>query len=156
MTTKVVQIEPNMIQINEIYYLTGLSIVYDQKEKHLFIYNQYKLEWYSVNLKKWVEKLPTDGNITAIFCIYTRKTKENKPNKNIDLNCLNEITPLNTNMFRNCKFNYLESYQWLLNFNKNIGIIYKDFMKNLFNSTQKTYFKSFEQENNENPADYIY
>ena len=96
-----------MIQINEIYYL-----VYDKKEKSLFIFNQYKLERYSVNSEKWVEKLPTDKNITSMFLIYTRITKENK-NKSIDLSCLKEITPLNTNMFKNCKFNYFESYKWL-------------------------------------------
>lgn len=155
MTNNDVKFDHSMMQINEIYYLTGLSIVYDKKEKSLFIFNQYKLEWYSVNSKKWVEKLPKDGNITSIFFIYTRKTKENK-NRNIDLNCLKEITPFNTDMYKNCKFNYFESYQWLVNLNKNIRIINKDFIENLFKSTQKTYFKSSETDNNENVADYIY
>ena len=134
MTNNVVKFVQSMIQINEIYYL-----VYDKKEKSLFIFNQYKLERYSVNSEKWVEKLPTDKNITSMFLIYTRITKENK-NKSIDLSCLKEITPLNTNMFKNCKFNYFESYKWLLNFNKNIEIIAKNFIEDLFNSTQKILF----------------
>ena len=142
---------------NDKYYyeFRGITLVYSGTKDTLF-YDKYSQHWYSFNSKSWQDELNFDviPNIKQIYFIYLRKKTIHK-RRELYLNNLRNIPPIDETTFQQCYFDYSSTYRWFCYNNQKLAFQYKDSFARILNTQiniQLNYKKHTHSNSVENPS----
>ena len=124
---------------NDQYYyeFKGITFVYN-KQKDTLLYDKYSQHWYSFTYNSWQNEINFNviTNVKHIYFIYLRKKTTHK-GRELHLNNLRNIPPIDEATFQHCYFDYSSTYLWFCDNNQKLAYLYKDSFTRILNTQIK-------------------